>query len=353
MHSSEPHRGERRVQRKDADPRRLALAEGAAADPAEVAACARLLTVRFAGAGTLVSEAPCARLTNSVLGESSPVGLWFSDLPAQRGRLGRVDWAENGSILFGSLASHLEGDLARETEAHFSVLLEAAEAQGFPHLLRVWNFLPGINAEEGGIERYKLFNCGRAAAFDARYGVAGAEMRFSASSAVGSTGDHLVSYFAAARSPGRHLGNPRQVHAFRYPTDYGPRPPSFTRATVSPPELGRILFLSGTASITGHETRHAGKLQLQLQETLDNIDTLLASATPGGASAARTEEGALPRIEEFDLIRVYLRAAADLVNVHGPLRRRVGPRPVLSFVEADICRADLLLEIEGVAGLPG
>ncbi len=320
----------------------VACTAGELAEPARESA-GLLMSVRFAGAGAHPEE-PCAVVPNRVLGATPPVELWYSDLPTVRGRLGRVDWAENGIVLFGSLATRLAGDLARETESHFADLLEATETRGFPHLLRVWNFLPGINALENGIERYRLFNAGRAGAFDARYGVAGAEERFSASSAVGSSGDHLVTWFAAAKSPGRHLGNPRQVHAFRYPPDYGPRPPSFSRATLAPPELGQVLFLSGTASIAGHETRHVGELLKQLEETLCNIEVLLAASS--GATAK------LPGLAEFDLFRVYLRDAADLDLVRTALRRRIGPGPALHFLAADICRADLLLEIEGVAGLP-
>lgn len=323
----------------------LARSDGLSAAAAGGAGEGRLLVVRFAGACPATCGAPSATVANRVLGSTPAVEAWTSGLATSRGRCGRVEWAENGRILFGSLASPLAGDLAGETAAHFAELLAAAEERGFPHLLRVWNFLPGINAEENGTERYRLFNSGRAAAFDARYGVAEAELRFSASSAVGSSGDHLVTWFAAAQSPGRHLGNPRQVHAFRYPADYGPRPPSFTRATIAPQEVGGALFLSGTASIAGHETRHVGELLLQLEETLHNIETLLAAAAGAGTT--------LPDLRKFDLVRVYLRDAADLELVREPLLRRIGSEPALHFVEADICRADLLLEIEGVAGLPG
>lgn len=322
----------------------LVRGEGATAAAAGAVANRELLVVRFAGACPELGAAPGAAVANRVLGSTPPVEVWSSGLETRRGRLGRVHWAENGRVLFGSLTSALAGDLEGETAAHFADLLAAAEEQGFPYLLRVWNFLPGINQEENGVERYRLFNAGRAAAFDARYGAAEAETRFSASSAVGSSGDRLVTWFAAARSPGRHLGNPRQVHAFRYPVEYGPRPPSFTRATISPPELGQVLFLSGTASIAGHETRHAGELLLQLEETLHNIETLLA--------AAASDEATLPGLADFELFRIYLREAADLELVREPLLRRIGPRPALHFVAADICRADLLLEIEGVAGLP-
>ncbi len=327
-------------------PRPLTRFEGATATAAGAPADRTLLVARFLGACPGVSATPSAEVPNRALGSTPPVEIWASGRDVVRGRLGRVAWAHNSLALFGSLASPLAGDLAAETEAHFADLLTAAEERGFPHLLRVWNFLPGINALENGSERYRLFNSGRAAAFDARYGVAGAEARFSASSAVGSSGDRLVTWFVAAREPGRHLGNPRQVHAFRYPTDYGPRPPSFTRATLAPPEIGDVLFLSGTASIAGHETRHVGELLLQLEETLHNIESLLQAAAIG-------ERGRLPGLSDFDSLRVYLREASDLETVREPLRRRIGPKPTLHFVEADICRAELLLEIEGIAGLSG
>ncbi len=217
-----------------------------------------------------------------------PIEVWYSELRRGAGASAASTGRRTAPCSSAASARVWPATSPARRRAHFADLLEAAEARAFPHLLRVWNFLPGINASENGTERYRLFNAGRAAAFDARYGVAGAEARFSASSAVGSSGDHLVTWFAAARSPGLHLGNPRQVHAFRYPTDYGPRPPSFTRATLSPPELGQVLFLSGTASIAGHETRHVGKLLLQLEETLRNIEIAARGRAGRGGEVPRS-----------------------------------------------------------------
>ncbi len=303
----------------------------------------RLFTVRFGGGGSEhgVEETPFASVANPALGGSPELEVWLSERPVRRGRQGDVAWAEDGVVLFGCREQPPGEPLAAAAQAQFTALLEATEARGYPHLLRVWNFVPGINELEGGIERYRLFNIGRATAFDERYGAQAAEGRFSASSAVGTRGTRLVTWFAAARSAGRQLGNPRQVHSFHYPVDYGPRAPSFSRATIAPPELGQVLFLSGTASIAGHESRHAGRLALQLEETLHNIDALLAA---GG-----DEQNRLPGLSEFDLVRVYLRHADDLEAIREPLRRRLGERPQLVFAEADICRAELLVEIEGVA----
>jgi chorismate lyase/3-hydroxybenzoate synthase len=301
-----------------------------------------LLEVAF-GADTAAVQPPGGLrlgVPNRALGGSPPTEVWLSGRPVERGRRGEIAWAGNGEALFGCVTRGLEQGTAAATRAAFAELLALADEQGCPHLVRVWNFLPGINDEERGVERYRLFNIGRAAAFDERYGESEAERRFSASSAVGAPGTRLVTCFAAAASAGLHLGNPRQVHAYRYPADYGPRAPSFSRATLAPAALGGALFLSGTASVAGHETRHAGSLEGQLDETLLNIEALLGAGAAGGP---------LPGLRDFDLVRIYLRSAAAVGCVRARLRERLGERVPLVFVEADICRSELLLEIEGVA----
>jgi len=304
---------------------------------------ARLLTVHF-GTDDIPSRVGtrALRLDNRVLGDASRTEVWVSQSPISRGRLGPVFWAENGNLLLGFLQRPLTGALEAETREHFRALFELLDARGYSHLLRVWNFLPGINAIADGVERYRRFNVGRAEAFDDRYGAESAQAHYCASSAVGTRGDSLTSYFAASRRPGRQLGNPRQVDAYHYPEEYGDRPPSFSRATIAPAEAGDLLFLSGTASITDHRTRHVGRVMPQLEETLRNIDSLLD---------AHDEYGSLPALPEFDWIRVYLRHAADLDAVRDSLRQRLGDRPQVIFLEADICRIDLLVEIEGVARL--
>jgi len=62
-----------------------------------------------------------------------------------------------------------------------------------------------------------------------------------------------------------------------YGRQYGPQPPSFARA--SPPTDSRMpLLLSGTASVVGHATLHAGSIAAQVDETFANFDALIAAA---------------------------------------------------------------------------
>jgi chorismate lyase / 3-hydroxybenzoate synthase len=201
--------------------------------------------------------------------------------------------------------------------------------------LRVWAVVPGINEDEDGLERYRRFCRARAEALEACYGPR-FDAELSASTAVGGAGGPLVVYALAGRHPGRHRENPRQVAAYRYPADYGPRSPSFARATVCPGELGHHLLISGTAAIVGHRSLHPGSTLLQTRETLANLARL---------AAGRPSPPGLP----YRLLKVYLRRAEDRPAVEDELRRSLGGGVPLLFLRADVCRRELEVEIEGVA----
>ena len=64
---------------------------------------------------------------------------------------------------------------------------------------------------------------------------------------VGSTASVV---FAATEATPRHFENPLQVPAYEYPGEYGPRSPSFARATVVA-QPGPCLFVSGTRDACG------------------------------------------------------------------------------------------------------
>ena len=288
------------------------------------------------------ADLPLIAPPNRVLAGPPRIEVWLSHRPVVRHRCGDLVWSEDGQVLFGALRRRLGGELVAESEASFRGLLELLDARGYPNLLRVWNLLPEINAEEGGVERYRLFNLGRSRAFEEHFGTAEAEQRYPASTAVGTTGDQLLVWFAASRFPGTHLENPRQDRAYRYPPAFGPKAPSFSRATVAPRELGDLVFLSGTASIVGCESRHRGCVRCQIGGTLTNIDSVFAEAAPHLARPVETRSG-------FGFVRVYVRHRENLPTIRDVLAGRLDPGVQVLYLEADICRAELLLEIEGVA----
>lgn len=245
-------------------------------------------------------------------------------------------------LLVGSFGS--PGDaLGDVTEAAYTSLISTAGELGCPALIRVWNYVRDINGESGGenggLERYKQFSIGRHEGFrTAGYRLAD---DLPAASAVGSySGAELTIVALAGASAGRHLENPRQVSAWAYPPRYGPRSPSFSRATIMESGSGRQLWISGTASIVGHETHHAGDVVAQLDETLRNIEALTTAA---GFAAPH---------QSLAMMKIYVRRPADQPLIASAIgRHRLDHLPLL-WVHADICRSELLLEIEALAVAP-
>lgn len=250
-----------------------------------------------------------------------------------------------GEILFAScdLTETDDLPLSRLAEDLYSKLLQLVESHGYPNLLRVWNLVQGINEQQDGLERYRQFCVGRHEALAKHDPFLGE--RYPSASAVGSLEGGLRVYCLASPSPGITVENPNQVSAYRYPTQYGPRSPSFSRALIKKWDRSSCLFLSGTASITGHETRHIGHLAAQTKEALSNLTNLI-----GAAAQASGDTFALgPRTST---LKAFVRRSSDYPEVRNLLERHLGLHVDVLYVEADLCRSELLFEIEGVVVTP-
>ncbi len=215
------------------------------------------------------------------------------------------------------------------------------------HPLRFWNFVPRIHTPSGdGLDRYMVFNGGRFAACEHWHGSSNDfDHTLAAASGVGVLGEAMAIHCLAADTAGEPVENPRQVPAYRYSRRYGPRPPCFARATrlLTPVRGAWWLLVAGTASIRGEETMHVGDVAAQTVETLDNLDALLA--------AAEMQRGTAHSSARFTSLRVYIVRPDDLRAVRARIEQRYPDVRDVEFAQAEICRADLLVEIEGVAEL--
>lgn len=277
-----------------------------------------------------------------VLAGAACVDAWLAGPVVAEGRHGAVHWRHDGHWLHGALdIADADTGLADATQAAYGDVFATLRDTGFQHVLRFWNYLPRINAETGGLERYRQFNAGRQQAFL----VAGhsAFEGAPAACAIGTGAGELRIRFLAGRVAPRPVENPRQVSAYRYPTHYGPRAPTFSRAAVAALGEGQVgLFVSGTASIVGHETRHVGDVHAQTEETVANLRAVLAAAAPQASVAWQLG----------DLVPcVYVRHAQHQAAVQQVLDRAWGADSTAArlavYVQADICRSDLLVEVEG------
>lgn len=213
-----------------------------------------------------------------------------------------------------------------------------------PHPVRLWNHIPGIHEPMGeGQDRYMIFNAGRYEALSAWFGRETFDTRVATASGVGHDGRDLIIHCLAADRPGRAVDNPRQIKPYQYSTKYGPLPPCFVRATVLPLEDGPLLLVGGTASIVGEESVHLGDLERQTEETLANLAVLVQAAAgqPTPAPLAGYRE-----------IRVYFSKTDQLAALQDLLKDAFPNAAGIEWIHADLCRSELLVEIEGVVDLP-
>lgn len=293
--------------------------------------------------GDDVARAPDPRCISVGLAPLVGHGLaevWTGRGPVRLGEHGPIRFAEDGSHLMGCMELDEAGyaDLAEATEAAYRTLLEFHAASPYRNVWRIWNFMADINSGSGDIERYKRFSLGRARAFGSAHGPG--ELGYPAATAIGTTtgARRLQVCWLAGVAPGVPLENPRQVSAYRYPRQYGPAAPTFSRAMLTP---ARILLISGTASIVGHGSMHPGNATAQLDETLRNLDVLIAQGARKLRATGRPASGRL-------LLKVFLRRPTDPAEIEHRLRRHFGPDVGVLILDAGICRAELLLEIEAI-----
>jgi chorismate lyase/3-hydroxybenzoate synthase len=298
-----------------------------------------LACIAFGAHATPAEDPRAFRVALEPLGGAAPVvELWQGAAPATLGRDGEVAWAHDGQHLFGRLeldeAAH--GGIEGAANAGYRRLLAFARDSGFPHLVRIWNYFDAINAGGGDAERYRRFCVGRAAALVTEC----PPERLPAATAIGRDGEGtaLQLYWIATRTPGDAIENPRQQSAYRYPRSYGPASPSFSRAMALD---RRLLLISGTASVVGHATHHEDDALAQLAETLANFASLCEAAS-------KAHPAIPPWLVRESLLKVYVRDPAQQPAVAAALEARLPPGCTPLYLRGDICRGDLLLEIDAV-----
>ena len=303
-----------------------------------------LATVAFGEAGRSPASVPwlAAVVPNRPIQPCPAEEVWPAMGVVSLAAIGDAPAAADDRSLFVASTTTIDSgaDIDAVTFEVYRNLLRGVEQAGYPHVIRVWNYVPRIHETSAGFDRYMRFCKGRCEAFDAHYGNAYSE-RLSAASAVGCPGDSLVVHLLATREPGRPIENPRQVAAYHYPERYGPKSPSFARGTVAGPAWDGTLFVSGTASIIGHESVCPGEPARQTEETMRNIEVVLdAAGIPGrgGPIGARLRA-----------LRVYVRFPDQLDVIRSAILAATRSAVPTAFVQAEICRPELLVEIEATS----
>ena len=145
------------------------------------------------------------------------------------------------------------------------------------------------------------------------------------------------------------LSNPNQINAFAYGQDVlvgsamqeneNKKAPLFDRAKYIGTKENGFVFISGTASIVGEKTIGAGDVKEQTQVTIQNISDLTSKENVQSAGVEISKK-------DYTYLRVYVKQENDFDIVREICKEKYGDIPLL-FIKADICRDNLLVEVEG------
>ena len=261
---------------------------------------------------------------------------WFmASVPPSCAHESGVRYSANEHFAFGFLPVRANQSIEEVTTLFYHGLLAILKECGGFAPLRIWHYLPKLHSPNEPTP-YQAF-C------RARANVIGAvTSAMCAATVIGSGTGMGMLYFLAASRPGLVIDNPRQTSPRNYPPHYANPPPLFARATLH--RLGDAvrLYISGTASIVGHQSRHPDHVLAQLGEMADNLESLIAAAADEEPALADTT------IKDLRHARLYLKYKTDYDNVMPALRVRFGRLPDLKTFHGEICRPELLIEMEGM-----
>ncbi|MEE8059053.1 MAG: hypothetical protein V3T17_14640 [Pseudomonadales bacterium] len=278
----------------------------------------------------------------TLIGQEHLREVWYSSTPVSSGIDADVRWVSNGCLLLVSVTVNdpTSENMHIASYQAYKRLLSVIAERDYPYIIRAWNYLADINDGEGDSERYKRFCSGRYEAFiECNHDL----HQFPAACALGHQGGPMVIYLLASTEPPFHFENPQQVSAYHYPREYGPRAPSFARATLKFWHGCAHVYISGTASIVGYQSLHQGDVAQQLEVTFDNIERLLIHIQASNS---------LTQLLQTLMLKVYIRNLDDYDLIKTMVERQYGSNTRTVYVEADICRQELEVEIDGMCVIP-
>ncbi|RPH93244.1 MAG: pteridine-dependent deoxygenase like protein [Lysobacterales bacterium] len=295
-----------------------------------------LLGFWFGEAATSAGNQQIARIGLRPIGCAAVFeGWWYHGAVEYSSRLGvRLGECEHYTAAVVQKTETDRTALRELTRQTYIELFTALKVSRHHSVVRIWNYFGDINGGKGDQERYRQFSIGRAEAFEEL----GCKDEYSPpGTAIGTVcGDTLSVLVLASDSQFQRLENPRQLSAYDYPRQYGPRSPKFSRGGVVSISNHDLFLLSGTAAIVGHESAFPNDSKAQTSETLRNIDALLAK------SPLASDPG------HSDAVRVYLRNPADYEHIAREVDGSFSSARIqLAYLQGDICRRELLVEIDG------
>ena len=243
-------------------------------------------------------------------------------------------------------------DTRSAAEAAFEQMKAILDAEGmsFNNLVRQWNYIGNILEEKNGLQNYQIFNEVRSEYYRKYRTVNGYPAATGIGMKLGGVTIDFCAVMTNEKVMVKPIENPNQINAYEYGQQVlkggsgkgksVKHPPKFERALFLKENFKSTLLISGTASIIGQDTIGIDDVEKQTRITIENINKLTEQRRNGqNIVNTDTEWG------KYILLRVYIKNQSDFSKVKMICAEQFPFVPAI-FIESDICRDNLLVEIE-------
>jgi enamine deaminase RidA (YjgF/YER057c/UK114 family) len=273
--------------------------------------------------------------------------IWISEMIEMEHGAAMLFKRNDTEILVGTLQDNASKNCRENAENVFGAFGRLLNNFDFPvhSIVRQWNYLENILGFDGEEQRYQEFNNVRSVFYAEHF----KETGFPAATGIGmNRGGVMVEFVAIQSDKARTcpLDNPGQMAAYGYSGEVlvggktcTKTTPKFERARYLELFDKKLIFISGTASIRGEKTVGIGDAEEQTVVTIENIQRLYSE----DVLAQLPDNNLQPR---YGHARVYVKNREDFAIIKKTFKRYYGNLPVV-YIIADICRDDLLVEVEG------
>lgn len=248
-------------------------------------------------------------------------------------------------ITEGIIPGDITASTFEQAKDIFAAIENILSTEGFKpcDIYRQWNYIEDITVKNDGSQNYQEFN-------DARsifYGKCKWPGGYPAATGIGTArGGVMIELYAikGETAVNKPIDNPMQVAAHNYSQKVldgtvvkelqERTTPKFERARI----LGDTIYISGTAAIKGEESTMINDTVQQAELTMQIMNNLISKENiPTANNGAR-----------YDLLRIYVKQEECIPAVKEYMNKNYGSVPK-HYLVSDICRPELLIEIEGVA----
>ncbi len=273
-----------------------------------------------------------------------------------------MESADIKRLALGGVIGSVTDSIRAQSDSIFERIKVVFEHEGFEisEIFRQWNYIPQITAvDENNYQNYQAFNDSRTEFYrEADW----SEVGYPAATGIGmDCGAVTVNLIAVKLKNSMYrvipVDNSLQQAAHVYSQEVligvdgdkieGKSTPKFERAKVlGNPSSGYICFISGTAAIRGEESMESDDAATQTIQTMENIEHLISDETYERYCIEPKSDS----IKVIHLAHTYIKYAEDAAAVERVVSQRWADTTVL-YLHADVCRDELLVEIEAISTL--